>query len=296
VSIGWSVALRGELEAALGPLQTIQPLSAGHGAEAFRVETPSGRFFVKVARGRASQQIQAEAMGLQALALHSSIVAEVRWTGNADGKSVLALDWIDQGRRTPQSEAQLGEGLAELHRRSTAEATHYGFVSDNFIGATPQRNTWTETWPEFFRTHRLMPQVALARQQGYWQNRWMPWLEQLYQRLDELLPAYPPPSLLHGDLWSGNVLSAVGGSSVLIDPAVYHGDREADLAMTRLFGGFGQAFYDAYEMAWSMEPGAAERVDLYNLYHLLNHLNLFRSTYAGSVERVLRRYAAPSVT
>ncbi|MEM6646337.1 MAG: fructosamine kinase family protein [Bacteroidota bacterium] len=285
-----SVALRGDLEAALGQIQTMQPLAAGHGADAFRLETPSSRFFVKVGRGHAAAQIRAEATGLHALLAHSPMVAQVRWTGDADGATALALDWVEQGRRTPRGEAQLGEGLAELHRYSAAEATRYGFAADNFIGATPQRNTSTGAWPAFFRDYRLMPQVALARQNGYWQTCWTPWLEQVYRRLDDLLPSHPPPSLLHGDLWSGNVLYRADGSPVLIDPAVYHGDREADLAMTRLFGGFGRAFYEAYEATWPPDGGAEERVGLYNLYHLLNHLNLFGSGYAGSVEGVLKKF------
>ncbi|GAB5519916.1 MAG: hypothetical protein RhofKO_21670 [Rhodothermales bacterium] len=204
---------------------------------------------------------------------------------------MLVLDWVEVERSTPRSEAQLGEGLAELHRRSTAHGVAYGFASDNFIGATPQRNTFTTSWPAFFHAHRLAPQVALAHQNGYWQPQWTARLERLYSRLGDILPAQPPPSLLHGDLWSGNVLHSRTGPPVLIDPAVYHGDREADLAMTRLFGGLGRAFYEAYEATWPLEARAAERVDLYNLYHLLNHLNLFGNGYAGIVERMLGQIA-----
>jgi len=170
--------------------------------------------------------------------------------------------------------------LAALHRR---QAARFGWARDNTIGATPQANGWCESWTMFWRERRLAPQLALAARNGY--------------RIDvppvwRLLEGHEPaPSLLHGDLWSGNAGFLPDGAPVLFDPAVYYGDREADLAMTELFGGFPGEFYCAYNAAWPLASGYQQRKPLYNLYHLLNHLNLFGGGYLTQVRAALRLLA-----
>lgn len=177
---------------------------------------------------------------------------------------------------------QLGVQLAQQHRITTGR---FGWHRQNTIGSTPQCNDWCDDWQTFFRERRLRFQLELARRNGHGDA-----LLASGERLLQVLPALigdhrPAPSLLHGDLWSGNTAMDADGVPVIFDPAVYFGDREADLAMARLFGGFGREFLDGYELAWPLPPGAEARVDLYNLYHVLNHLNLFGTGY---LERAMR--------
>ena len=178
----------------------------------------------------------------------------------------------------------LGAEVAALYRVSEPR---FGFAADNFIGATPQPNGWCDDWPEFFAARRLRHQLALAAANGHGGR-----LTARGARLVEVVGAFydsyrPRPSLLHGDLWSGNRGALADGTPVLFDPAPYYGDREADLAMTRLFGGFGAPFYAAYDAAWPPDPGARARVGLHNLYHVLNHLNLFGAGYAGEARAMI---------
>jgi len=165
-------------------------------------------------------------------------------------------------------------------------------LRSNYIGANPQPNEPGPSWVEFFRDRRLGFQRQLARRNGYLDPARERLLERLMSRLTEWIDeAACAPSLLHGDLWGGNFIAGAAGEPVLIDPAVYYGDREAEIAFTGLFGGFGPRFYAAYDEAWPLAPGYAERRDLYNLYHLLNHLNLFGEGHGGSVDAILRRYS-----
>jgi len=177
----------------------------------------------------------------------------------------------------------LGEGWGE--------GAFYGLDHDNFIGANPQPNHPCNNWVDFFREQRLGYQMELARQRGYLSAKRGQSLETLLANLGNWLPAQPPVSLLHGDLWGGNWLVTDMGEAALIDPAVYYGDREAELAFTELFGGFPSQFYAAYNEVWPLESGYGERKELYNLYHLLNHLNLFGESYGGSVDAILRKFS-----
>ncbi len=172
--------------------------------------------------------------------------------------------------------AALGRMLAAMHRSTGAR---FGWHRDNYIGATPQANAWCDDWTEFWLERRLRPQMELARANGF-EIRGQAFSERLLAR------HRPQPSLLHGDLWNGNA-GFSNGQPVLFDPAVYYGDREADLAMTGLFGGFPPQFYAAYEAAFPLEPGYEKRKPLYNLYHLLNHLNLFGGGYLAQVQAAL---------
>jgi len=208
--------------------------------------------------------------------------------GSEGAQAWLVLEDIHFGRPGPGSARDAGRRLAALHRRT---APAFGWRRDNTIGATPQPNPWTESWEPFWREQRLGHQLRLAARNGYG-GRLQTLGERLMTRLPTLLDHAPAPSLLHGDLWGGNIGYTVEGEPVIYDPAVYFGDREADLAMTELFGGFGGEFYAGYREAWPLDAGYATRKLLYNLYHVLNHLNLFGGGYGAQAEAMMGRLLA----
>jgi protein-ribulosamine 3-kinase len=190
------------------------------------------------------------------------------------GADFILLEQLDLKRSGDWS--ALARMLAALHRTT---GPRFGWHTDNYIGATPQINSWRDDWSVFFKECRLAPQLALAKKNGY--------AVEIHGALKVLEGHQPKPSLLHGDLWAGNA-GFIKEGPVLFDPAVYYGDREADLAMTELFGGFPREFYRAYDEAWPLDEGYERRKPMYNLYHLLNHLNLFGGSYLDQVESTLR--------
>lgn len=224
----------------------------------------------------------AEAEGLAALRAAGVRAPEPYAHGLRGNEAYLEMERLELGGVADWP--GLARMLARLHRNL---GERFGWPSDNFIGPTPQPNRPTGDWIEFWATRRLAPQFALAAKSGY-EALAAPGAR-LIERLPALLGGHAPqPSLLHGDLWNGNAGFLKNAGPVLFDPAVYYGDREADLAMTELFGGFPRAFYEAYHEAWPLERGYQSRRTLYNLYHLLNHLNLFGSGYLGQVRAALR--------
>ena len=231
---------------------------------------------------------EAEADGLAELRATGEVrVPDVIDCGVMNGEAYLDLEPLELERPSQAAAARFGAQLANLHRHTQEQ---FGWFRDNTIGLTPQHNTPCSDWIEFFRQHRLGFQVELAISNGHGAD-----VAELggrvSRRLPQLFEGYEPQaSLLHGDLWGGN-WGAVGGEPVVFDPAVYYGDRESDIAMTLLFGGFGRSFYAAYESAWPMAPGHHERLELYQLYHVLNHLNLFGGSYLGQAIDLLRRLA-----
>ena len=276
----------------VGAVRSAEPVRGGCIANATRIETESGRFFLKWSDGDAGRTFEAEAAGLAALREAGSplVIPDVLAVQDADDASgFLLMEWIEPGQKDAGFGDRFGEGLAALHRHTAADGK-YGFERDNFIGRLPQQNGWTERWPGFFRSRRLGPQLDRAREAGRWRTAWNAPADRLLARLGDLLPASPPASVLHGDLWSGNFVAMSDGRAALIDPATYAGHAETDLALTELFGGFDARFYDAYRAARPLEPGYAERREVYNLYHLVNHLNHFGAGYAASVERTLKRF------
>jgi len=228
---------------------------------------------------------EAEADGLRELKSAKAIrVPEILSCGIENGESFLELERFTFDRPTAETERQFGERLAALHRHAT---NRFGWFRDNTIGPTPQVNTWSDDWVGFFREQRLEFQLNLAVANGYGADVSAPG-QKLSAELTDLFIGYEPDaSLLHGDLWGGN-WGSVSGEPVIFDPAVYYGDRESDIAMTMLFGGFGKAFYEAYEKSWPMAPGHEQRLKLYQLYHVLNHLNLFGRSYLGRTKELLR--------
>lgn len=261
------------------------PVGGGDISAAWRIESQDGSVFLKTGSTDAFEMFAAEAEGLSELKAAEAVrVPEVLAVGQHAGDAFLALEWLALEPPDARSERLLGEQLAMMHR---TVKDRFGWHRDNTIGRTPQHNNWSDDWAGFFGTHRLGFQLTLAKKNGYSGE-----LQKEGARLLKRLPSYFEgyslvPSLLHGDLWGGN-RSSCQGSPVIFDPAVYFGDRETDLAMTRLFGGFDAAFYSAYESAWPLQPGSRARTDLYQLYHVLNHLNLFGAGYLSRAIGLMR--------
>lgn len=250
-----------------------------------KLETNIGCYFVKFNRAELLDMFEAEAEGLQELAQSDAIrVPQPIDSGVADGQAWLLMEYIETGGRGDMD--QFGQQLASMHRYTK---NRFGWHRDNTIGATPQKNSWRTSWPEFWREQRLGFQLELAQRHGARRQLYDKGL-QLSEQLDEFFLDYVPvASVLHGDLWSGNYAITRSGEAVIFDPAVYFGDREADLAMTELFGGFPHRFYAAYQEVWPLDSGYPVRKTLYNLYHILNHFNLFGGGYAGQAERMIEQ-------
>ena len=278
--------------AALGAKVTrAAPLAGGDINEAFRVELSDARVvFVKQNLAAARAMFPREAQGLAYLAEARALAVPEVLAVSAevgDGPSYLVLEYLEPGRRRPGFDEELGRGLAELHRVGDSQL---GLPYENFIGSLPQANHVHAEWSEFYRAERLEPLLARAIARGQADRHLAKRFERLFSRLHDLCGPEEPPARLHGDLWGGNLHSDARGNPVLIDPAVYAGHREMDLAMMRLFGGFSPQVFAAYEETFPLAAGHQERVDLYQLYPLMVHLNLFGSGYRGGVERALARY------
>jgi fructosamine-3-kinase len=241
------------------------------------------RHFVKSVAIADRSVLEAERDALQAIAATGSVrVPSVAVCGSAVDTAFLVLEWLDIARSG--GGAALGRALAALHG---ATAPRFGWPGDNTIGLSPQRNGWMDDWCAFFRERRLRVQLDMAVRKGYG-DAFSRTGAAVLDRVDELLGEHRPrASLLHGDLWSGNAARLRDGSAAVFDPSAYYGDRETDVAMTRLFGGFDPSFYAAYEEALPLPAGHAARVPLYNFYHVLNHLNLFGAGYLPEAQRIV---------
>jgi fructosamine-3-kinase len=266
------------------------PAAGGDINRAERMTLADGReLFVKFRSDAPVGMYRAEAAGLAWLAevgaLRTPAVVAV---GDERPPRFLALEWIEGGRSRAGHDEALGRGLAALHRAGAGEL---GLGADNFIGSLPQRNEAAPSWADFYGERRLEPMARMAVEAGALAAGVLDELERLRARLPDLCGPPEPPARLHGDLWGGNAMTDAAGAPVLIDPAVYGGHREVDLAMMRLFGGFSATVFAAYAEAHPLAAGHQEWVELYQLYPLLVHAVLFGGGYARSAERVLRRYA-----
>ncbi len=293
-------SLKEAVQSICGQERTItakSPVFGGDINEAFRLTLDDGTsLFMKSNAPNLLPAFEAEEAGLQAIA-GTGAIGTVKVLGigtDSQGFSFLLQEFVSPGKKNRDYWERLGAELYAMHRapmpseNSENSENRFGFGADNFIGSRKQKNTWTDKWIPFFRDCRLRPQLKAAER----------WLDQrdrkladsLLEHLDQYLIELEAPSLIHGDLWAGNVMTGSDGRAWIIDPAAYYGHPEADLAMTELFGGFSPDFYDSYFACAKMEAGYQDRKDIYNLYHLLNHLNLFGVSYLSSVERILGRY------
>jgi protein-ribulosamine 3-kinase len=254
-----------------------KPISGGCINRGFHLQGSARAFFVKLNTASGLSMFEAEAAGLHEIAATDTVRVPLPICAESDEERAwLVLEYLPLANGGPRAMTVLGERLAAMHR-----ITHerFGWVRDNTIGSTPQVNARLSDWGEFWTRHRLGHQLDLAARNGH-RGELQRKGSDLLERVACLFAGHRPrASLLHGDLWGGNAAQTTGGEPVIFDPAVYYGDREVDLAMTRLFGGFPSEFYFAYESAWPLDPGYRERRDLYNLYHVLNHLNLFGGGY-----------------
>ena len=271
-----------------------QYVSGGDINEAYALTLDDGTvLFMKANTVSALPNFKAEAAGLEAIRATGAIgVPEVLGTGTEVGNqagssfSFLLLEYISPGKQRKDFWEVFASELAAMHASDVGK--QYGFSEDNWIGARKQINKKKDSWIAFFRDCRLKPQFDAAKR--YFSLSDLKKIERLLSHLDRYLSEPDRPSLVHGDLWAGNRITGKDGKGWLIDPAVYYGHPEVDLAMTELFGGFPSRFYEAYKEAGDLKPGYEDRRDLYNLYQLLNHLNMFGSGYLGSVQRIVNRY------
>jgi fructosamine-3-kinase len=249
-----------------------------------RLQTSTGRtFFLKTNPQAPYDLFVREAQGLEALRIPGGPRLPRPFLA---GQDFLLMEDLSPAPRRPDYWTVFGQRLAVLHKTISPQ---FGFPDDNHIGSTPQPNPWTQDGFEFFAEHRLRFQARLAHRRGLLCKADLERVDALADRLPQLIPVQPA-SLIHGDLWSGNAITDELGQPALIDPAAHYGWAEADLAMTTLFGSFPEAFYCAYREVYPLAPGFRERYSLYNLYHLLNHLNLFGTGYLGAVTDILRCY------
>ena len=264
------------------------PLSGGSINDTLLLKTNSGNYFLKYNQASAYPgMFEQEAIGLELLLKAGEIrVPEVITPGEGGNYSFLLLEYLDAAGKRNDFWATFGRRLAALHRHS---AETFGLDHDNYIGSLKQYNNQHQHWTDFFREERLLVQMEMAGKSGLMSSDMRQAFDNLFKRLEEIFPK-EPPSLIHGDLWSGNYMVDEKGEACIIDPAVYYGFREMDIGMSRLFGVFGNEFYEAYNEAWPMAPGWRERIDICNLYPLMVHVNLFGAGYLGSVENILQRF------
>ncbi len=265
-------------------IEKSHPVSGGCINQGYAVSGNGLIYFVKINQANQEAMFAAEALGLKQIHATKTIrVPEPICWGIAEKSSYLVLEWLEFGGGNSQSWEKMGRNLAHLHQVSLSD--RFGWHCNNTIGSTPQINTISNNWADFFAHQRIGYQLRLAKERGG--N--FPDEDQVIPAISEILSQHQPhPSLVHGDLWSGNAAITVDGEPVILDPATYWGDREVDLAMTELFGGFPAAFYRGYNDVFPLDAGYQKRKTLYNLYHILNHFNLFSGGYASQANRMLQ--------
>jgi len=265
-----------------------RPLSGGSINSVWKIEMPEGHYVMKCHNAvRFPRMFEAEAQGLNLLASCPELrLPEVIGTTHVGNAQVLLLEYLQAGRRSADYFGGLGRALASLHRHTE---NNFGLDHDNWIGSLPQTNRRHTRAVDFFREERLRPQYQMARESGHLQSSDDKDFEQLCKLLHDIIPD-EPPALIHGDLWNGNVICGPEGQACLIDPAAAYSHREADLAMTRLFGGFDPSFYEAYNEVYPLHEGWEERISIWNLYPILVHVNLFGGGYVSEYRRNIREW------
>ena len=281
-------ALAAALECEPGAV-SMQPIGGGCINDAQRVEVGGDRFFFKSNTKPLLGQFAAEAAGLSAMRESgtSLVIPEPLAWSDRDGARFLLTEYLEPGQKVADFDERLGVGLAELH--ATTADQGFGFECDGYCGATAQPNGWMDSWPDFYAQRRLGHQLALAAERGLGRST-CERLERLVDRLGEWVGEAGSSSLIHGDLWSGNLHVSADGLPALIDPAAYYGHPEAELGMMALFGGFGSRVWGSYAEAGKLEPVWRNRLDLYTLYHVLNHFVLFGGGYGSQADGILREY------
>lgn len=263
-------------------------VSGGDIHQAWWLQTNQGDFFLKTNHPKAEALFASEALALQVIQASQTLRSpQVIQHGANQQQTWLLLEYIEM--QAQGDDYLRGQQLAQMHRQTHDQ---FGWQQTNYLGHTPQLNSWHDNWPEFFAQQRLKPQLELAQQNGA-SLKLIELGERLINRVEVFFQTYQPPaSLLHGDLWAGNSAFDLQGLPLIFDPASYYGDRETDIAMTELFGGYSEQFYAGYEAEWPLDPGYLSRKNLYNLYHILNHYNLFGGYYAQQAERLLAELTA----
>lgn len=283
-----SQPLKIELNSLIGKIENIQSLSGGSINNAFQISTSQNKYFLKTnTQDFALQMFKVEAKGLQVLSKSNTIkIPKVIHFGKIENTAFLILEFLETRVASNFFWEKFGQQLAFLHQQSS---TDFGLDHSNFIGSLPQSNNFHKTWVDFFIKERMLPQIELAEK-----NQLLPYpikkqFESLFKKLNDIFPN-EPPTLIHGDLWSGNFIKGKNETPVLIDPAVYFGHREMDLAMSYLFGGFEERFYYSYNETFPLQPNFENRVKVYQVYYLMVHVNLFGSGYLSSIQNILKRY------
>ncbi|MEP1095488.1 MAG: fructosamine kinase family protein [Cyclobacteriaceae bacterium] len=268
-------------------IRNIYPVAGGCINKASNVATNAGPFFIKVNSADMLDLFLKEERGLKILKEKSEIrTPKVHGSGFADGKSYLILEWIEKGLQNSSFWSNFGVQLARQHRQTSS---HCGLDHHNHIGRLHQSNHQHQDWDQFFILERLQPQLVLAEEHGRVDSSIRTGFEKIFNKLSQLIPK-EPPSLLHGDLWSGNFLCGPKSRTFIFDPAVYFGHRETEIAFTRLFGGFEPHFYTAYSEEFALESGFEDRIEIHNLYPLLVHVNLFGSSYLSGIRNTLAKF------
>ena len=264
-------------------IQKVRPISGGDIASAYLLETSTKKMFLKVHSN--FELLQAEAHALNTIAKANCIATpKIHAIENYENNGFLVLEYIESKSPTASDFELFGRQLAALHQ---ATNEHFGFDQNNFIGSLPQSNNQHSNWLDFYTEERLNPQLQLALNKGLLSQKEIPTLDKLKTTCSEFFTNIKP-SLLHGDLWSGNFLISTDGIPYLIDPSTYFGHAEVDIAMCKLFGGFGSSFYESYHKVIPQDQFTSTRIELYQLYYLLVHLNLFGRSYYSSVVTTLK--------
>jgi len=266
-------------------LKKFQFIGGGCINNTVKLFTGEGEFFLKWNEFADDDMFQKEVKGLDLLRDNYPFIPKAIGYGRVDQKNYLLLEFVPRYGRKSTFWEDFGRYLALLHKRTHKK---FGLDHDNYIGKLPQKNTYEDHWIDFFINNRLGPQIGLAYYNGLISKSFLDSFKEIYEKLGDIFPE-EPPALLHGDLWSGNYMVGTDGNPFIVDPAVYFGHREIELSFTRLFGGFDLKFYDAYNEAYPLEDGFEDRIDIYNIYPLMVHVNLFGTSYLNGVERIIKR-------